>query len=422
MSRDTIRTQPSCADPFDADALSVEEAARRIAADVMPISGREEVAVREALGRIVAEDILSPIDVPAHVNSAVDGYAVRSVDLPERRTKTLALVGTAWAGRPCREALGAGQCIRIMTGAKMPQGADTVVMQEHVERDDEVIRIGEGHRAGQNVRMAGEDLAAGQCAVTAGKKVTPAVLGLLASLGIAAVPVTRRVRVAFFSTGDELRSIGDPLGEGEVYDSNRYTLYGMLARLGVDQLDLGVVRDTPDAIRTAFQQAAEAADVVVTTGGVSVGEADFVREIMADLGQVTFGKIAMKPGRPLAFGRIGRSLFFGLPGNPVAVMVTFYAFVQPALRRMMGETDTRPARFEARCLSRLRKKPGRTEFQRGLLTVDADGRVVVSKTGAQGSGILSSMAAANCFIVLPPESGAVQPGDTVWVEPFEGIT
>jgi molybdopterin molybdotransferase len=421
MSREHIQTEPGCGDPFAAEALSIEAAARCIEAGMVPIRDREEVPLRDALGRILAEDVLSPINVPSHVNSAVDGYAMRSADLPSRGSANLTLIGTAWAGRPCGETVQPGQCIRIMTGAKMPDGTDTVVMQEHAERTEAGIRVGEGHRPGQNVRLAGEDLAAGHPAAGAGKKITPAALGLLASLGIPRVAVTRRLRVAFFATGDELRSIGEPLGDGEIYDSNRYTLYGMLAHLGVDQLDLGVVADTPEAIRGAFNQAADRADVIITTGGVSVGEADYVKEVITDLGEVTFGKIAIKPGRPLAFGRVGRSLFFGLPGNPVAVMVTFYQLVQPALRRMMGETRTSPARFEARCLSRLKKRPGRTEFQRGRLTVDADGRVAVSKTGAQGSGILSSMSAADCFIVLPPESGTVEPGDTVWVEPFEGI-
>jgi molybdopterin molybdotransferase len=423
MSKDPIETQPSCADASDPEALGVEEAAHLIEAHLTPVAEREEVPLREALGRVLSDDIMSPIDVPAHVNSAVDGYAVRSADLPARGIATLTVIGTSWAGRPFLEALRPGQCVRIMTGAKIPDGADTVVMQEHVERHADAIQIAAaGHKPRQNVRMAGEDLAAGQPAAMAGKRVTPAVLGLLASLGIGRVWVRRRLRVAFFSTGDELRSVGDPLGEGEIYDSNRYTLYGMLARLEVEQEDLGVVRDSLDALRAAFHKAAAGADVVITTGGVSVGEADFVKEVLSDLGEVTFGKIAMKPGRPLAFGRVGDRLFFGLPGNPVAVMVTFYELVQPALRRMMGECQVRPVGFEARCLSRLKKKPGRTEFQRGVLTTDVDGRVAVSKTGAQGSGILSSMSAANCFIVLPSESGTVEPGDTVWVEPFEGIT
>jgi molybdopterin molybdotransferase len=422
MSREHIQTEAGCADPFAADAPSIEAATRRIEADIVPIRDREEVPLRDALGRILAEDVLSPINVPSYVNSAVDGYAIRSADLPTRGLATLTLIGTAWAGRPCGETVQPGQCIRIMTGAKMPDGADTVVMQEHAEDAETGICVGEGHHPGQNVRMAGEDLVAGQPAAAAGKKITPAVLGLLASLGIPWVAVTRRLRVAFFATGDELRSIGEPLGEGELYDSNRYTLYGMLARLGVEQLDLGVVPDTPEAIRRAFERAAERADVIITTGGVSVGEADYVKEVITDLGEVTFGNIAIKPGRPLAVGRVGRSVFFGLPGNPVAVMVTFYQLVQPGLRRMMGETGTRPVRFEARCLSQLKKRPGRTEFQRGRLTIDADGRVAVSKTGAQGSGILSSMSAADCFIVLPRGSGAVGPGDTVWVEPFEGTT
>jgi molybdopterin molybdotransferase len=313
------------------------------------------------------------------------------------------------------------QCVRIMTGAKMPEGLDTVIMQEQVECTDNIIRIGPGHKPGQNVRQAGEDLAIGEIAVPAGKKISPAELGLFASLGIADIKLARKLRVAFFSTGDELRSIGEPLAEGEIYDSNRYTLHGMLARLNVESLDMGVVADTRDAISEAFQHAASMADVVITTGGVSVGEADFVKEILVETGSVDFWKLAIKPGRPLAFGTVNDALFFGLPGNPVAVMVTFYEFVQPALRRMMGQSDVRPARFKVRCQSRLRKRPGRMEFQRGHLEIADNGDLSVSRSGAQGSGMLSSMSTANCFIVLPTASGNVEPGDDVYVEPFEGL-
>jgi len=378
--------------------------------------------VRSALNRTLAEDVYSTVNVPAHTNSAMDGYAVRSSDLPaDDSTKTLTVIGTAWAGRPYHGSAQESQCVRIMTGAKMPEGTDTVIMQEQVECADNTIQIGRGHRPGQNVRRAGEDLAIGEVAVPAGKKISPAELGLFASLGMAEIKLARRLRVAFFSSGDELRSIGEPLADGEIYDSNRYTLHGMLARLNVESLDMGVIADTRDAISEAFQHAASMADVVITTGGVSVGEADFVKEILAETGTVNFWKLAIKPGRPLAFGTVNYALFFGLPGNPVAVMVTFYEFVQPALRRMMGQSDVRPTRFKVPCQSRLRKRPGRMEFQRGLLKAADNGSLSVSRSGAQGSGMRSTMSTANCFIILPTASGDVEPGDSVWVEPFEGL-
>jgi len=421
-TNDRIKTQASCADDFDPDTLSAEEAEHRIEALIRPVGGCEKVAVRSALNRTLAENVYSTVNVPAHTNSAMDGYAVRSSDLPANdSTTTLTVIGTAWAGRPYHGPAQENQCIRIMTGAKIPESMDTVIMQEQVECTDNMIRVGPGHKPGQNIRRSGEDLAVGEVAVQAGKKISPAELGLFASLGIAEIKVSRRLRVAFFSTGDELRSIGEPLAEGDIYDSNRYTLHGMLARLNVESLDMGVIADQRDALSEAFQYAASMADVVITTGGVSVGEADFVREILAESGTVDFWKLAIKPGRPLAFGTVNDALFFGLPGNPVAVMVTFYEFVQPALRRMMGQSDVRPARFKVPCQSRLRKRPGRTEFQRGLLKVADNGGLSVSRSGAQGSGMLSSMSTANCFIILPTASGSVEPGDSVYVEPFEGL-
>ncbi len=421
MTGDPRTPAPSCADDSDPNSLTVEAALARMAAAVPAPVGTEQVALRAALGRVLAEEILSPVNVPSHTNSAMDGYAVRGTDLPASGETTLAVVGTAYAGNPFAGSVEPGQCVRIMTGAMMPPGADTVVMQEQVARNGETIRLGEGHRTGQNVRQAGEDLAAGRPALPAGQRITPAELGLLASLGVAEVRVQRRLRVAFFSTGDELRSIGEPLAEGEIYDSNRYTLHGMLSRLGVEVLDMGVVRDRPELMRDAFEQAAAMADVVITTGGVSVGEADYVRETLAALGAVNFWKIAMRPGRPLAFGRLRDAVFFGLPGNPVAVMVTFYAFVQPTLRRMLGEPDGTALRFRVPSAQPLRKRPGRTEYQRGILHRDEDGQLVVRTTGAQGSGILKSMSQANCFIVLGHDQGAVAAGDPVEVQPFEGL-
>lgn len=421
MSNQRIARQPSCADDFDPDSLPVREALRRIDAVVAPVTGFEQVAVRSALGRVLAQTIISPIDVPSHTNSAMDGYALRSADLPEEDLRELQVMGTALAGKPFPGTVKPGTAVRIMTGAVLPEGADTVVMQEHVERQDQTVRIGGGHKAGQNVRQAGEDLARGDTVLAPGQRLQPAELGMLASLGIAEVRVCRRLRVAFFSTGDELRSLGEPLVEGEIYDSNRYTLHGMLTRLGVELIDMGVVRDRREDLQRALSEAADSADAVITSGGVSVGEADFVRDILSTLGEVNFWKIAMKPGRPLAFGRINKSVFFGLPGNPVSVMVTFYQFVQPALRQMMGQTEIRPIMFKVPCANRLKKRPGRMEFQRGVLERQADGDLIVRSTGEQGSGILSSMSRANCFIVLPDDAGRVEAGTLVDVQPFEGL-
>jgi molybdopterin molybdotransferase len=411
----------SCCDDFDPASLLEEEALRRILAQARALPGWEKMPLRSALGRVLQADVLSPVNVPAHVNSAMDGYALASAPLPAAGETVCRVIGTSWAGQPFAGTMGAGECVRIMTGAKLPAGADAVIMQEQVQRDGDQISFSGGVKTGQNVRLAGEDLAAGALAVAAGKRLYPADVGLLASLGIAEVSVTRRVRVAFFSTGDELKSIGEPLGDGDIYDSNRYTLHGMLSRIGVDILDLGVVPDQRDALRQAFAQAAACADVIITSGGVSVGEADFVKEILRETGQIEFWKIAIKPGRPLAFGNIGKALFFGLPGNPVSAMATFYLFAQPALRQMAGETLSPPLRLPALCLSKLRKKAGRLEYQRGILGRDEQGRLTVRDTGDQGSGILSSMSRANCFIVLPLESNGTQAGEWVEIQPFDGM-
>ncbi len=408
-----------CADGHDAPALKLSEALRRILAEVQAVSGGETLAVRSALGRVLAADVVSTINVPSHTNSAMDGYAVIGAELPADGETRLEVIGTSAAGRPFAGEVRAGQCVRIMTGAPMPSGADTVVMQENVRRDGDSAIVGAGEKAGQHVRQAGEDIAAGKVALVAGTRLMPAEIGILGSLGIGEVSVRRRPRVAFFSTGDELRSVGESLGEGQIYDSNRYTIFGMLTRLGVDVLDMGVIRDDRDAVEQAFAKAAEEADAIVTSGGVSVGDADYVAETLERIGTVGFWRVAMKPGRPLAFGRIGDALFFGLPGNPNSVMVTFYQIVQPALEALAGMPDPGPPlTMPAISASPLRKKPGRREFQRGVLSRSEDGRLVVRKTGHQGSGVLSSMAAANCFIVLPEDSGPVSEGDEVTVQPF----
>ena len=411
----------SCLHDYDPDSLHVDQA-KAITRDLVEaVDGTQRLFVRDTLGRVLAQDVISPIDVPAHDNSAMDGYAVRAADLRFDGETRLRLAGSAFAGQPYSGNLAIGQCVRIMTGAIVPAATDTIVIQEAVRLDGDDVVVPPGQRQGQNLRRAGEDLRTGMPALPAGRIVRPAELGLLASLGIAELTVRRRVRVALFSTGDELVSIGTRPRAGEIFDSNRYTLYGMLVRLGCDVLDMGVVRDQPQALEAALVQASRNADAIITSGGVSVGEADFIRGLMARLGEVLFWKIAMKPGRPMAFGRIGGAYLFGLPGNPVAVMVTFYQFVRDALLKMMGVDPVAPLPLlQVPCVTPLKKNPGRTEFQRGILFRDG-GRWQVRATGAQGSGILRSMSEANCFIVLEHERGSVNPGDPVSVQLMEGL-
>jgi molybdopterin molybdotransferase len=420
----TLEQIASCVAGYDPNALPVAQAQEFIARLVPKVTAVESVALRSALGRVLASNIVSPIDVPAHDNSAMDGYALRGADLLASGDTLLAAVaGTGFAGQAYADVVPPRHCVRIMTGAVMPAGLDTVVPQEFTQTEGAQVRIPAGIvRTGDNRRLAGEDLARGSVALTAGRLIKPADLGLLASLGRAEVPVLRRLRVAFFSTGDELRSIGEPLAEGCVYDSNRYTIWGMLQRLGCEVLDLGVVRDDPDALRATFSTAAASADAVITSGGVSVGEADHTKQIMAELGDVLFWRIAMRPGRPMAIGRIGDAILFGLPGNPVAVMVTFYAFVRDALRAMSGMAPDVQPMLRAACTTPLRKKPGRTEYQRGVVTRAGNGQSwQVAITGSQGSGILSSMSVANGMVVLHHGQGDVAAGDVVDVIPFDGL-
>ena len=337
MQKNEIETRTSCEDELNTGLLTVAEAQVRILGGVSAIKETETLPVRDALDRVLATDIVSTINVPSHTNSAMDGYAVRAKDLPDSGVCVFPVPGTSWAGRPWLTPIEPGQAVQIMTGGMMPEGADTVVMQEQVERDADTVRIGTGHKRGQNVRAAGEDVAIGKTVLATGKRLSTADIGVLASLGLAEVSVRRRLRVAFFSTGDELRQVGEPLGPGEIYDSNRYTLYAMLKKLEIEINDMGVVLDRRELIEQAFIDAAASADVVITSGGVSVGEADFVKETLEKLGRMSFWKIAMKPGRPVAFGHINDAVFFGLPGNPVSVMVTFFQFVRPALVKMSGE-------------------------------------------------------------------------------------
>ncbi len=406
---------------YDPQALRVDEVNAFLSRLAEPVTGHEHIDLFQSLGRILAQDLVSPISVPAHDNSAMDGYAFRGATLLPDRALELKVVGTALAGVAWRGELGPGECLKIMTGAVMPSGLDTVAPQELVTLKDEHIIIPAGVlRLGDNRRFKGEDLAEGQAALLKGERISPAALGLVASLGIRQLPVFRRIKVAYFSTGDEILSLGEPPREGAVYDSNRYTVFGLLTKLGCEVIDLGVIRDEPALLEAAFAEAAERCDAIITSGGVSVGEADFTKAMMKKLGDVAFWKIAMRPGRPMAVGRIGNALLFGLPGNPVAVMVTFMAFVRPALLQLMGSTAPSLPLLKAQSLETLRKKPGRTEYQRGIVSNAADGSLTVRTTGNQGSGVLSSMVQANGLIVLHHHQGHVAPGDTVDVMMFDG--
>ena len=403
--------------------LSVKEVQNRIIRDVKAVDGMERVDLRRALGRILAEDVTATFNTPPCDNSAMDGYAFRSQDITGQANIRLKVIGQSFAGHPYSGRVASGEAIRIMTGAQVPADVDTVVMQEHTEKtDDNTIIINTVPRPFANVRKEGDDLTTGQTFLAKGKKLSPTDLAFLATQGIAEVTVKRNVRVAFFSTGDELRSIGQTLGEGEIFDSNRYSLYGLLKNQDIDIVDMGVIPDDRQAIETAFITASSVADAVITSGGVSVGEADFVKETLEKLGQINFWKIAMKPGKPLAFGTINNSLFFGLPGNPVSVIATFYQFVQPALKRIKGQDIVLPLLIQAKTTEFLKKSPGRTDFQRGILEQSENGELTVRSAGTQASHVLTAMSRANCFIVIPAESGSIEAGEMVDVQPFEGLT
>jgi molybdopterin molybdotransferase len=410
------------------DSLDVAAARAAIAAAIRPIDGRETLPLRQALGRVLAEDVISPIDVPAHDNSAMDGYAFAGSALADGAETVLRVAATVHAGDVPTMTTAPGDCVRIMTGAVMPPGLDTVVPQELCRLEGGRIHIAPGTlRAGDNRRLRGEDLSRGRPAVAAGRRLRPADLGLIASLGIAEVAVVRRLRVALFSTGNELRTLGQPLDAGCIYDSNRYSLMGALERLDVEVIDLGLVRDDPEALAATLDEAIARADVVLTSGGVSVGDADFTKDLLARRGEIAFWKVAMRPGRPFAFGPLRRAeqadaaWLFALPGNPVAALVTFYAFVRDALLTLGGATPQPLPVLRARCTTPVRKRPGRTEFQRGIVSPGADGRWEVRLTGTQGAGVLRSMSEANALVVLGHAQGSVAAGDEVEVWLFDGL-
>ncbi len=407
--------------------LSVAQARAAIATALQPIREAHEIPIRDALGRVLAADVISPIDVPAHDNSAMDGFVFAARDLRTGAPTALRAIGTLQAGAAFERAVASGECVRIMTGAVMPAGLDTVVPLELARVEGEVVRIEPGTiEPGENRRRRGEDLARGKPAVHAGRVLKPADLGLIASLGIEHVTAMRRLRVALFSTGNELRTLGQPLDPGCVYDSNRFSLRGALARLGMDVIDLGVVRDDPQALAQTLAAAIEQADAVLTSGGVSAGDADYTRDVLGRLGAVAFWKVAMRPGRPFAFGPLrahsGRtSWLFALPGNPVAALVTFYVFAREALLRLAGAQPEPLPVLQAKSAQAIRKRPGRTEFQRGRVERTPDGAWQVKPAGAQGAGILHSMSEANCLLVLNHEQGSVAAGDPVDVWLFDGL-
>ena len=419
---------------YDPDALAADTV-NAFLAEMVPLPTQtQSLELMHALGRVLAQDVISPIDVPAHDNSAMDGYAFDGSTLNATQALQLRVVGTALAGKAYEGKVTAGQCLKIMTGAIVPPPLNTVVPQELVQIQGRDILIPPGLlRVGDNRRFRGEDVPCGSVALAAGTVLTPACMGLLASLGLSTVQVYRKLRVAYFSTGDEILSLGDAPREGAVYDSNRFTIWGLLQGMGIECVDLGVVRDDPVALESAFREAAQQADAIVTSGGVSVGEADHTKAMMRKLahseapgqGGVAFWRIAMRPGRPMAVGRIGQVPLFGLPGNPVAVMVTFLAFVRPALWRMMGARANDPQvdspLLQARSSEAIRKKPGRTEYQRAIVSRAADGTLNVRTTGQQGSGVLSSMVQANGLMVLPHAQGNIAIGDVVEVMMFAGV-
>lgn len=417
-----IESQPSCTDIFESGLMPCSEALDRIMARLPKISGYERIPLQNACGRTLHEPVISHINVPPHTNSAVDGYAFYAEDIPSSNTTELNVIGQALAGKPFRGSVQKGACVRIMTGAELPPGLDVVAMQEHVGVFENHIEIDSRHKRGQNIRLAGEDLKCGETVLKPGKWLTPADIGLMASLGLTEINVNRKLKVAIASTGDELCEPGDLTSPGGIYDSNRYSLIAALTRPDIEIVNLGIIPDNAEKLLDCFNQTGRFADMILSTGGVSVGEADFTKSVLQHSGQVEFWKVAIKPGRPLAFGQIDKAAFFGLPGNPVAVLVTFYYFVLPALEQMLGINGKPVApTLKARVSENLRKKPGRTEIQRGILSRDEKGEWRVATTGKQGSGILRSMSLANAFIVLEHEAGDVKAGEWVTVQPFAGF-
>lgn len=394
-----------------------EEAFAQMLEQITPITDSEVISLTAALGRVLATDIVSPINVPPHNNSAMDGYAFNVADL--MHTERLTLVGRSMAGAPFQGTVGKNECIRIMTGAKMPSDCDTVEMQENCQVEGDTIHFLEPRKQADNVRNAGEDIAKGHLVFAKGRKLSPVDIGMLASLGIATVKVIRQLTIALIATGDELKKPGTALTDGDIYESNSHTLSAMLQKMQVKVIDFGIIEDDEQAIREAFEQADTVADAVISSGGVSVGDADYTKQVLQELGEIGFWKIAMKPGKPFAFGKLPNSYFFGLPGNPVSALVTAHLLTIPALTKLQSAKAYQPVSLNVKTATSLKKSPGRMDFQRGVLSVNEHGETVVSSTGSQGSGILTSMAVANCYIVLPSCAGKVAEGELVEVQLFD---
>lgn len=400
--------------------LSLDEALEKLLEKPLAITNTLNIPLNNAADYILSEDITSPLNVPPFDNSAMDGYGLRYADL-EAQTP-LPVAGKSFAGIPFEDELPAGQCVRIMTGAMVPAGVDTVIMQEEAEVTENGVRFPHPAKKGQNIRRIGEDIKENDIVLPAGTKLSTAQLPLIASLGVATVQVYRRLKVAVFSTGDELQTIGQPLKAGQIYDTNRFAVRLMLEKLGCEVLDLGVIPDSPEKLRETFKKADQEADLVLSSGGVSVGEADYTKQILDEIGEIGFWKLAIKPGKPFAFGRLHNAWFCGLPGNPVSATVTFYQLVQPLIARLSGFSHWKaPQRFQAIAQSPLKKSAGRLDFQRGIASINAEGVWQVDTSGHQGSHVYSSFSVANCFIVLERERGKVAAGETVTIELFNSL-
>ena len=413
---------PGC-DEFDPGSLPYEAALAKILGAIPRPDKTRVVKLRKSLGRVLAKDIQSTMDVPNHTNSAMDGYAFNAKALDSSGLAKFTVIGTAYAGKPCLKSIQENQAVKIMTGAIMPDGADTVVMQEYVEAsiEGQSVRITKAAKAGQNVRYAGEDIKYGDVVLSVGTRIGSAQLGVIASMGLDKVRVFKKPRVAFFSNGDEVRKVGEPLEHGEVYDSNRHTLYAMLQSMCVKAIDLGVVGDDYDDIKAIIQRGNTLADMVITSAGASVGEADYIYDIISELGKINLWKLAIKPGRPLAFGELSDSVFFGLPGNPVSVMITYALCVKPSIEKLSGQNAQEPLKVRAKTVTNLRKRPGRSEYQRAIAYHDENGDLLVNARKYQGSGVLSSMTKGNCFVVLDLKSEDVNAGQQVDIILFSEI-
>ena len=419
-------------DRMGTETLDVDLAIERLGALAQPVAEWEEVELGAALGRVAAEDVAAPIDLPPFDASAMDGYAVRSAGLDREGAKRLRIVGRSAAGHPFHASVGAGEAVRIFTGAVLPTGADAVLLQEdarvvqdvRVAQDaraaQEAVETTAPIRADQHVRHRGHDVRQGATLFEKGKRLGAFDLAWMAACGIRSLQVRRRIRVAVLSTGDELAPPGERLAPGQIYDSNRLALKSLLQQKAVRVDDLGCIADDPAEIRKALHDAAAQADLIACSGGVSVGDADYVKAVVEEIGSLDFWRVALKPGKPLTVGRIGRALFFGLPGNPVSTIVTYLLFVAPTVDRLSGTSPSPPLALPAVLLDAVRHSKGRREYMRGIMRAEG-GKIVVHITGDQGSNRLATFADANCLVVVASDVGDLLPGDATQVIPLPGI-